>query len=61
MGVKLSLTIEYNLEANKKVECGHRPIVKALVKSCHGKIGEWPRLLSFVLWADGTTHSIVTG
>jgi hypothetical protein len=35
--------------------------VKALVKSCQGKLGEWPRLLPFALWADITTHSSVTG
>jgi hypothetical protein len=34
MGIKLSLTIAYNLEANGKVERGHSPIVKALVKAC---------------------------
>jgi hypothetical protein len=51
----------YNPEANEKVERGHGPIVKALVKACHGKIGEWPRLLPFALWSDRTTHSTVTG
>ena len=38
----------------------HGPIVKALVKVCHGKIGDWPRLLPFALWANRTTHSTVT-
>ena len=33
LGVKLSLTTTYNLEANRKVERGHRPIVKALVRA----------------------------
>ena len=33
MGVKLSLTMAYNPEANRKVERCHRPIVKALVFS----------------------------
>jgi hypothetical protein len=61
MGVKLSLTTAYNPEANGKVERGHGPIVKALVKACQGKTGEWPRLLPFALWADRTTHSSVTG
>ena len=61
MGIKLSLTMAYNPEANGKVERGHGPIVKALVKACHGKVGEWPRLLPFALWADRTTHSTVTG
>jgi hypothetical protein len=60
MGIKLSLTTAYNPEANGKVECGHSPIVKALVKACQGKVGEWPWLLPFTLWADRTTHSSVT-
>ena len=61
MGIKLSLTTAYNPEENGKVERGHGPIVKALVKACHGKIGDWPRLLPFALCADRTTHSTVTG
>ena len=46
---------------NGKVERGHSPIVKALVKSCDGKIANWPHLLPYALWADRTTHSSVTG
>ena len=61
MGIKLSLTTAYNPEANGKVERAHGPIVKALVKACHGKIGHWSRLLPFALWADRTTHNMVTG
>jgi transposase InsO family protein len=61
MGIKLSLTTAYNPEANGKIERGHSPIVKALVKACQHKIGEWLRLLPFALWADKTTHSSVTG
>jgi hypothetical protein len=61
MGIKLSLTTAYNPEANGKVERGHSPIIKALVKSCQGKTGEWPRLLLFALWADRMTHSSITG
>lgn len=41
MGIKLSLTITYNLETDRRVEQGHRPIVKELVKACDGKLGEW--------------------
>ena len=44
-GLKLSLTPE----ANGKIERGHPPIVKALVKACAGKPGDWPRLLPFAL------------
>ena len=46
-GIKLSLTMTYNLEANGKVKRGHGMIMKALVNSCNGKIGEWPHLLSY--------------
>ena len=61
LGVKLSLTTAYNPEANGKVERGHGPIVKALVRACGGQVGNWPRLLPYALWADRTTHSSVTG
>ena len=61
LGVKLSLTTAYNPEANGKIERGHGPIVKALVRACEGRIGDWPRLLPYALWADRTTHSSVTG
>jgi hypothetical protein len=61
LGVKLSLTTAYNLEANWKVERGHGPIVKALVRACEGQVGNWPRLLPYALWADRTMHNSVTG
>ena len=61
LGVKLSLTTAYNPEANGKVERGHGPIVKALVRACGGQVGNWPRLLPYALWADRTTHSSATG
>ena len=61
LGVKLSLTIAYNPEANGKVERRHDLIVKALVRACGGQVGNWPRLLPYALWADQTTHSSVTG
>ena len=60
-GVQLRLTTAYNPEANGKSERGHPPIIHALVKACKGKANLWPRLLSFALWADRTTHSSVTG
>jgi hypothetical protein len=59
--VRLSLTTEYNPEANGKVERGHGPIVKALVRACEDQVKSWPRLLPYALWADRTTHSSVTG
>ena len=39
LGVKLSLTTTYNLEANGKVKRGHRPIVTAIVHACEGQVG----------------------
>ena len=51
----------YNPDANGKVERGHSPIVKALAKACDRKMGNWPRLLRYALWADRTTHSTTTG
>ena len=61
LGVKLSLTTAYNPEANRKIERGHGPIVKAIVCTCEGRVGSWPRLLPYALWADRTTHSSVIG
>ena len=61
IGIRLSLTTAYNPEANGKIERGHSPIVKALAKACKGKVGNWPKVLPYALWADRTTHSSVTG
>ena len=33
----------------------------AIVRACDGRVGNWPRLLPYALWADKTTHSSVTG
>ena len=60
LGVKLSLTMAYNLEANRKVERRHGPILKAIVRACNERVGNWLRLLPYALWADRTTHSSVT-
>ena len=38
--VKLSLIATQNLEANGKMESGHNPIIKDLVKSCVGRVGD---------------------
>ena len=46
----------YNLEANGKIEKGHSLIVKALAKACKGKVGNWPKVLPYALWADRTTQ-----
>ena len=55
LGVKLSLTTAYNPKANGKVERGHGPIVKALVRACGGQVGNWLRQLPYALWADRRT------
>ena len=60
LGVKLSLTMAYNPKANGKVEWGHGPIVKAIVRACKGRVSNWLRLFSYALWADRTTHNLVT-
>ena len=39
LGVKISLTMAYNLEANGKVERGHSQIVKAIVMASYGRVG----------------------
>ena len=44
-----------------EAERGHGPIVNTLVKACDGKMGNWPHLLPYALWADCTTHNSVTG
>ena len=56
-----TVTTTYNPEANGKIERGHGPIVKAIVRACEGRVGDWPRLLPYALWADRTTHSSMTG
>ena len=55
LGVKLSLTTTYNLEANGKIKLGHDPIVKGIVKSCEGLLKDSPCLLPYALWVDRTT------
>ena len=61
LGVKLSLAISYNLEENGNIERRHGPIVKAIVRACDGRVGNWPRLLPYALWANRTSHSSLTG
>ena len=61
LGVKLSLITTYNTEVNRMVDWGHRTIVKAIVRVCDGRVGNWLRLLPYVLWVDRTTHNSVTG
>ena len=61
LGVKLSLTTAYNPEANGKIERGQGLIVKAIAHAWEGRVDDLPRLLSYALWANRTTHNSVTG
>ena len=36
-------------------------IVKELVKACNGNVKEWPLLVLYVVWANRTMHSSITG
>jgi len=58
--VQLKLTTAYNPKVNDKIERGHLPIINALVKACRRKPKIWPRVISFSLWIDRTTHNSVT-
>jgi hypothetical protein len=51
----------YNHHANGVVERGHFVIREALVKTCKGKITDWPKLLPQVMFADRVTVNRVTG
>ena len=55
------MTTTYNPEANGKIERGHSPIVITLAKACKGRVGNWPNVLPYALWANRTTHSSMTG
>ena len=59
-GVWVTLTTAYDPEANGKIERGHTPIVKVLVKASNGNIKGWPQLLVYALWADRIMHNSVT-
>ena len=52
------MTTIYNLEENGKIERGHGPIIKGLAKACKGRVGNWPKVLPYALWADRTTPSL---
>jgi hypothetical protein len=51
----------YNHHANGVVERGHFTLREAMVKSCKGKISDWPRKLPEAVFADRVTVSRVTG
>ena len=51
----------YNHHANGVVERGHFVLREALIKSCQGKITDWPDHLQSAVFADRVTTSRVTG
>jgi transposase InsO family protein len=51
----------YNSQANGVVERGHFTLREALVKSCEGRIQDWPLKLPQAVFADRITTSSVTG
>ena len=51
----------YNSRANGVVERGHYIIREAIVKSCQGKIKDWPNKVPLAFFADKITTSRVTG
>jgi hypothetical protein len=51
----------YNHHANGVVERGHFIIRESLVKTCKGKLSEWPDHLQEVVFADRITTNRVTG
>lgn len=59
-GIRLHITTSYNPQANGRSERGHQPIVGALAKICDRPM-DWPKMLSYALWADRTTHSRIHG
>ena len=50
----------YNSRANGVVERGHYIIREAIVKSCQGKIKDWPNKVPLAFFADKITTSHVT-
>jgi hypothetical protein len=48
----------YNQEGNEKIDWGHSPIVKALVKACDGRLGLWPQMLLYAYGQTGQLSSV---
>nr|GAT48091.1 predicted protein [Mycena chlorophos] len=51
----------YNKHANGVVERGHYTLREAIVRSCNGKLADWPEKLPLAVFADRITISRVTG
>ena len=59
--VKKVLVSAYQSQANKMMDCGHKPIVEALSKMSDGGSTNWVRNLPAILWADQSTVRTSTG
>nr|GAT45171.1 predicted protein [Mycena chlorophos] len=51
----------YNKHANGVVEQGHFTLREAIVRSCNGKLNDWPEKLPLAIFADRITVSRITG
>ena len=51
----------YNHRANGVVERGHYILREAIIKSCKGKINDWPTKVQEMVFADRITTNKVTG
>ena len=61
MGIPQIKISPYNHHANGVVERGHFTLREAIVKSCKGKISDWPQKVPEAVFADRVTVSRVTG
>ena len=51
----------YKLEANGKIERGHGPIVKPIIRAFERPVRKWAQLLPYALCVGRTTHSLMIG
>lgn len=54
-------TTAYHPEGNGMLERGNRPIKEAIIRSCGGKLSDWPNQLHLALYADRVTTKRTTG
>ena len=59
--VKRVVVSAYHPQANKMIECGHKPIVDALLKISDGSSTNWVQNLPAILWVDRSTVHTLTG
>ena len=61
LGIPMVRISPYNHHANGVVEQGHFTLREALIKSCAGKVSDWPWKLAAASFSDRVTVSRVTG